>query len=182
MGTGGVGKFPNGGVPPWNSKLGLMGALQSAIDFDGGSPQSGSINHRFRKTAQLRISPGDLGTTEYQTPEAVEGSLLAGIPGYVIQSDRLKPIANTLQARDDTFRIRAYGEALDAKGKIIARAWCEAVVQRNPEYVDPANEAHEATYIYEGKPPDDTYDPGWNGEFVPNDGTHTGQPPLRQKI
>ena len=69
------------------------------------------------------------------TPEAAEGSRLAGIPGYVIQSDLLKPIANTLSVRDDTFRIRAYGEALDASGKVIARAWCEAIVQRVPEYL-----------------------------------------------
>ena len=41
--------------------------------------------------------------------------------------------------RDDTFRIRAYGEALDAKGNVIARAWCEAIVQRLPEYCDRAN-------------------------------------------
>jgi hypothetical protein len=84
-----------------------------------------------------------LGRTGFLTPDAAEGSRFAGIPGYVIQSDLLKPIANTLSVRDDTFRIRAYGEALDAGGKVIARAWCEAVVQRMPEYLDPANAAEE---------------------------------------
>lgn len=43
--------------------------------------------------------------------------------------------------RDDTFRIRAYGESLDAFGNVIARAWCEAVVQRMPEYCDTSNDA-----------------------------------------
>ena len=64
------------------------------------------------------------------------GSRYAGIPGYVIQSDLLKPIANTLSVRDDTFRIRAYGDSRDKSGNIVARAWCEAIVQRVPEYCD----------------------------------------------
>lgn len=151
-----------------NSELGLMGALQSAIDYDDASPQSGSINYRFKSTNHLRIDPRDLGDNEYPTPEAVEGSRLAGIPGYVIQSDLLKPIANTLQVRDDTFRIRSYGEALDNNGKVTARAWCEAIVQRNPEYIDPTNVAHEPAFVYEGAPPDDLHDPKWDGEFIAN--------------
>jgi hypothetical protein len=106
----------------------------------------------------------------YQTPEAVNGSRLAGIPGYVIQSDLLKPIANTLTVRDDTFRIRAYGETLDLDGNVIARAWCEAIVQRLPEYLDPSNDAHEPAFKYVGAPPAvGNFDPGWDGEFVPND-------------
>ena len=49
----------------------------------------------------------------------------------------LRNIAPRLTARSDTFRIRGYGEVADADGKIIAKATCEAVVQRLPEYVDP---------------------------------------------
>lgn len=123
-----------------NDDLGLMGALQSAIDYDDKAPDSQSINYRFKQPAFM-ISKSDLGATSFSTPEAAEGSRLAGIPGYVIQSDLLKPIANTLSVRDDTFRIRAYGEALDTGGKVVAKAWCEAIVQRLPEYVDPANDA-----------------------------------------
>ena len=32
--------------------------------------------------------------------------------------------------------IRTYGDALDANGNVEARAWCEAVVQRVPDYLD----------------------------------------------
>lgn len=123
-----------------NDDLGLMGALQSAIDYDDKSPDSKSINYRYKSNPEFMLSKAQLGQTSFSTPEAAEGSRLAGIPGYVIQSDVLKPIANTLAVRDDTFRIRAYGEALDANGKVSARAWCEAIVQRLPEYIDPAND------------------------------------------
>lgn len=149
------------------SELGLMGALQSAIDYDDANPQPDSINYKFKSTSMLNISPSNLGTTEYPTPEAVKGSRLAGVPGYVIQSDLLKPIANTLQVRDDTFRIRAYGEALDTNGKVTARAWCEAIIQRNPEYVDSSNDNNEPNFIYKANSAGG-YDPKWDGEFVPN--------------
>lgn len=121
--------------------LGLMGALQSAIDYDDKNPDAKSINFRFKNGPGFMLRKDELGNHSFSTPEAAEGSRFAGIPGYVIQSDLLKPIANTLAVRDDTFRIRAYGEALDASGKVIARAWCEAVVQRVPEYCDTANDA-----------------------------------------
>ncbi|MBW2704611.1 MAG: hypothetical protein JRF33_27660 [Deltaproteobacteria bacterium] len=132
-----------------NDDLGIMGALQSAIDYDDKSPDSKSINYRFKAPEDtFMISRSDLGRNSFATPEAAEGSRLAGIPGYIIQSDLLKPIANTLAVRDDTFRIRAYGEARDASGKVVtARAWCEAVVQRVPEYQDPTNDADVPTRL-----------------------------------
>ncbi|MFK7851816.1 MAG: hypothetical protein AB8D78_12645 [Akkermansiaceae bacterium] len=119
--------------------LGVMGALQSAIDYDDENPESGSINYSFKSNSDFMLEEGDLGDHAFQTPEAAVGSRFAGIPGYVIQSDLLKPIANTLSVRDDTFRIRAYGDSLDAEGKVVARAWCEAIVQRVPEYSDSSN-------------------------------------------
>ncbi|NNM31266.1 MAG: hypothetical protein HKO57_17270 [Akkermansiaceae bacterium] len=122
-----------------DDELGTMGALQSAIDYDDASPEAGSINHSFKSHGDFMLEEGDLGDHAFATPEAAIGSRFAGIPGYVIQSDLLKPIANTLSVRDDTFRIRAYGESLDHNGRVLARAWCEAIVQRVPEYADGAN-------------------------------------------
>jgi hypothetical protein len=127
-----------------NDQLGLMGALQSAIDYDDASPDPDSINYRFKNGPDFMMDSGYLGSHQFSTPEAMHGSRFAGIPGYVIQSDLLKPIANTLAVRDDTFRVRAYGESLDADGKVIARAWCEVIVQRIPQYLDPVNKTHEA--------------------------------------
>lgn len=55
----------------------------------------------------------------------------------ITQADILQQIGSVLVARGDTFVVRAYGEAKDAAGKIIAKAWCEAVVQRTPVPLKP---------------------------------------------
>ncbi|MDP0491807.1 MAG: hypothetical protein Q7Q71_12220 [Verrucomicrobiota bacterium JB023] len=123
-----------------NDDLGLMGALQSAIDYDDDAPDAESINYPFKSNPEFLIEPNDLGDNEFSTPEAVKGSRFAGIPGYVIQSDLLRPIANTMSVRDDTFRIRGYGESLSRNGQVEAQAWCEAIVQRLPEYLDSEND------------------------------------------
>ena len=138
-----------------NGELGLCGALQAAIDWDefnGNAPRSGdaeSINGRF-KAGDDWISESDLrfqpqsgifdGNPQMPSRAAGQGSRFTGIPGYVTQADLLKRVGNMLTPRDDTFRIRAYGESRDSTGKVEARAWCEAVVQRYPEYLDQADE------------------------------------------
>lgn len=66
-----------------------------------------------------------------------QGFRSTGIPGWLTQADILQVIGPVISARSDTFRIRAYGECLDpVNGTPVARAWCEAIVQRMPEYVD----------------------------------------------
>jgi hypothetical protein len=71
--------------------------------------------------------------------QAEQGPISYGIPGIVKQADILTPIAPILSARSDSFLIRGYGEKTDISGKVIARAWCEAVVQRSADFVDPAD-------------------------------------------
>ena len=46
-------------------------------------------------------------------------------------------IGSTLTTRSDTFTVRAYGESKDINGKVLASAWCEAIVQRTPEPITP---------------------------------------------
>ncbi len=61
-----------------------------------------------------------------------------GIPGYLTQGDLLEPLAPAMTVRGDSFVIRTYGESRDTHGKVVARAYLEAVVERTPDYVDAA--------------------------------------------
>lgn len=68
-----------------------------------------------------------------------QGYRSTGIPGWLTQADVLQVIGPSLNTRSDTFRIRSFGESLDASGKTMAKAYCEAIIQRMPDYVDPAD-------------------------------------------
>lgn len=64
------------------------------------------------------------------------------LPGYLTQADLLQVLGPILSVRSDTFRIRTYGEVRDpVNDTIIGRAWCEAIVQRLPDYVDQSDPA-----------------------------------------
>lgn len=112
-----------------DSALGLKGAMQAAIDNSG-------VNSGFPASDQ-----GTIGTSErtaYSDPAAAEGFMNTGIPGWLTQADILQVLGPSLSARSDTFLIRAYGEILNpATSAIEGRIWCEAVVQRQPDYTDP---------------------------------------------
>lgn len=68
-----------------------------------------------------------------------QGYRSTGIPGWLTQADVLQAIGPSITNRSDTFRIRAYGESLDSSGNTLAKTYCEAIVQRLPNYVDPSN-------------------------------------------
>jgi type II secretory pathway pseudopilin PulG len=111
--------------------LSLKGALQAALDDD-----TVPINANFRKGNRLLDSQTD-GIIGFVFPEAAKGPIAYGSMAYVDQADVLRNFSEQLTPRGDTFVIRSYGDALDPNGNIMARAWCEAVVQRVPEYVNP---------------------------------------------
>ncbi len=121
------------------SKNALKGALQAAIDAT-------DINADFQ---DVRAARGNQGTL-FVYPEAEEGSIYTAAPGYLIQSDVLASLGNILTVRDDTFTVRAYGCVKSAANAILAQAWCEAVVQRTMDYVDPSNAPDESDYTPEG--------------------------------
>jgi hypothetical protein len=126
------------------NETGLCGALQAAIDWDefnNNSPRPGdpeSINGRYKNAGDM-ITSAQTSSWGLNFPAAGNGSRWTGIPGYLTQSDLLRRLGNSITVRDDTFTIRAYGEARSTRGKVIAKAWCEAVVVRNKEYVDPGD-------------------------------------------
>jgi Arc/MetJ-type ribon-helix-helix transcriptional regulator len=83
------------------------------------------------------LSDREMLTDPDHRPE--QGFRSTGIPGWLTQADVLQVISPVISVRSDTFRIRAYGEVLDSSGKVAAKAWCEAIVQRTPEFLDPSN-------------------------------------------
>lgn len=123
-------------------ETGFCGALQAAIDWDEfnnnspGTAPAESINGRFKQGDDL-ITSNQVSAWGLNFARAGTGSRWTGIPGYLTQSDLLRRLGNSLTVRDDTFTIRAYGEARDAAGKVSARAWCEAVVVRGKDFMDP---------------------------------------------
>ncbi|MCU0795632.1 MAG: hypothetical protein MUF31_06815 [Akkermansiaceae bacterium] len=123
--------------PGSDKELARAGALQEALDSD-----EVTIN-RGPNSASRSASAN--ASAAFAFPEAEQGALSYGAPGVVKQADILTPIAPILSARSDTFLIRAYGESVDAAGTVRARAWCEAVVQRDRRFVDPSDKATEAT-------------------------------------
>jgi len=68
---------------------------------------------------------------------------------YLSQQDVLSAIGPYLSARSDTFVVRAYGDAVNPfdSSEIVARAYCEAIVQRTHEKhdTDPNNTSVMAT-------------------------------------
>lgn len=118
----------------------LKGALQAAIDAT-------DINSMFMDEVTEPATGGSL----YKFKEAEEGSIYTAAPGYLIQSDVLASLGNILTVRDDTFTVRAYGCVRNARKAILAQAWCEAVVQRTIDYVDPTNDPSACEYDPDGR-------------------------------
>jgi Tfp pilus assembly protein PilV len=118
--------------------LARAGAIQNALDAT-----DSKINEAYLSGTRA-VSSSVAGRFAFK--EAEEGPKAFGSPGIVKQADILTPIAPLLSARSDSFLIRGYGEKTDAAGKVIARAWCEAVVQRSPEFIDPSADAADKPY------------------------------------
>jgi hypothetical protein len=77
------------------------------------------------------------------TAKNEQGYRSTGIPGWLTQADVLQVIGPSISNRSDTFRVRAYGEAHDSSGNTLAKAYCEAIVQRVPDYIDSADSPSE---------------------------------------
>ena len=127
---------------------GLKGALQAAIDA---TPTGiAAINDGASAPFNADLVTGvPAGAHDYQLA-SLRGAAGAAVspyssraafaPGFLTQADLLTALGPVLTARSDTFVIRAYGDVINpATGELEGRAWCEALVQRLPEYVNPVD-------------------------------------------
>jgi hypothetical protein len=122
----------------------MCGPLQAAIERAG-------INAMLQNPSQKDLTTYDVGAANADQSGSMpgidrNGSIQPdwhayypfknyGAPGYLTQADVLQTLGHRLTARGDTFVIRTYGDAKDPSGRVTSRAWCEAVVQRLPDYV-----------------------------------------------
>ena len=139
---------------------GLKGSLQAAIDAvdaDAVISTANRINSRSPFTdSATRISV--LTTAANAIPKQTDTDVIrahwigddsdanndkpqtsrsAYAPGYLSQADLLTSLGPVLTPRSDTFTIRAYGDVQNpATSKREAQTWCEAVVQRLPDYME----------------------------------------------
>ena len=127
--------------------LALAGAVQTALNEMANSGGSNPFSTLESMSAPSVAVPKRAAEAEYRFPAAAVGRSAYGLPGWTRQADVLRPIAPILSARDDTFTIRAHGDARDENGKIVSRMVCEAVVQRTRDYVDPAEAPELATPV-----------------------------------
>jgi hypothetical protein len=124
-----------------SGNLALAGTLQSALNEVAKSQSNNPFKAIESLSTPTSATPPSVAgyTPEYQFATAAAGYSTYGLPGWTRQADILRPLAPILSVRDDTFTIRAYGDARDAKGNVLARAVCVAVVRRTRDFLDPTD-------------------------------------------
>ena len=101
---------------------GESGPFRSVEDFLAPRSRSGGGNVLEQAIANAGLN-ADIGEFSSQ---------------WLTSADLMTTLGPVLFARSDTFVIRSYGDAVNpATDEIEGRTWCEALVQRQPWYVDP---------------------------------------------
>jgi len=145
-----LGEFVNRSIDPADPLPDrLRGVLQAAIDrtsINGGAAQDGLMHADFFVGDYIESSgSGSVPPHPDYFSDNQRGASSFGTPGFLTQADLLTRLGPFLGVRSDTFRIRAYGDHRDpVSGAVSARVWCEAIVQRRPEYVDSSANAPSA--------------------------------------
>ncbi|BDS08598.1 hypothetical protein NT6N_36380 [Oceaniferula spumae] len=109
----------------------LLGAVQMAIEDAG-------LNQPFQgyPVSKTNVEHKSIGLGGKQMAR----SAATGMPQYLMQADVLSVIGGKITARSDSFTVRAYGESRDANGRVRAESWCEATIQRTPQWMEPTDD------------------------------------------
>ena len=138
--------FLNRRLGPATSDLSRAGALQAAIDKT--SPDINSAAKGVGETTSMisnsLLQPWQDGNSgrpdnlrDASSTAGAKFNTALGIPGYLMQQDLVQAFSPVMAARSDTFVIRTYGSVINPAINLTSSyAYCEAVVQRLPEFVD----------------------------------------------
>ncbi|MGB0372199.1 MAG: hypothetical protein ACPGN3_12770 [Opitutales bacterium] len=121
-------------MPNASNAYNQSGTLQSTIENSGignaffsGATTFSAEEHN--DVGQLGLNNANFANSHfYPNPEFTIDSA-SMISTSLNQANILQAIGPVISARTDTFRIRSYGETVDANGNVTT-AWCEALVQR----------------------------------------------------
>ncbi|MFD2160510.1 hypothetical protein ACFSW8_16515 [Rubritalea tangerina] len=140
------------------------GTLQAAIN----ATKLNGVFHHSNAQFPKHIVAQENDHTAFQkgwiNPRCLKYHSAYGAPATLTQADVLNRIGHLLTSRSDTFKIRAYGDCTDARGRILAKAFCEAIVQRFPEYCG-NTPAHLPPKIWQ---PIDPSNPNTPYHWIPN--------------
>ncbi|MGJ8644296.1 MAG: hypothetical protein ACSHX9_12880 [Luteolibacter sp.] len=110
------------------------GVIQAAIQNSG---INGTVATNAGGTTPIYQGIADDSMNYFRFDQGDESRNSAtGLPQEINQAEILLPLAPRMRPRSDTFTIRAYGSAHSPTGEVLSTAYCEAVVQRVPEYFD----------------------------------------------
>jgi hypothetical protein len=121
-----VADFVNRSLNSSNSELQRVGTLQTAINNSG-------INTDLEQPDVDSSVLDDEIFDKLEFPNAFQGAVATGIPGYLTQADVLARVGPAIAVRSDTYTIRSYGSSTHPiTGETVAQAWVEATIQRTP--------------------------------------------------
>ncbi|MDR1528703.1 MAG: hypothetical protein LBS22_03930 [Puniceicoccales bacterium] len=119
-----IGEFVNRTIAEDPVRCSRAGDLQKAID-------DSKLNAAFENHC-VNFSKN----IPFYDDASASGFLEENLPNVINQADILQTTSHFLCTRGDTFLVRAVGHHVDSRGKVVERAYCEAIVQRVPEYVN----------------------------------------------
>lgn len=123
--------------------IGIRGLLQAAIDKSGINATINSIGDTPVVTKDsldafttLHGLPDDQTFAVFREPEHFASSSMDAVPQTITQADLYTQMAPFANVRSDTFRIRAAGIKKDPFSGLEVKSWCEAIVQRQADFVN----------------------------------------------